>query len=563
MFTQQRQHTQRMTFLVAACLVVWLAILPSTSHAVLTDNLGIGNAKAISLGHAVTADPPGIDSIHFNPAGLAKLKGRQRQVKVITGSFAIEMEMGDYNSDRYQLLDLVDKGIIDQGLVLPEGFLFDESKNSTSQTEGASMMMPFFGLTDLPVLLFPLGGASYSAPESNITFGTNVYTPMAMGFYRADDDPGRFIGQRMSFMMLTYFSPSIAIQVTDEFSVGASINFNYVGVGLELPFRSPHAGILALAGVQDLTGCGSGDALFNDFCGVLNPYDVIGTLTFEVEKELTFGFNIGFLWEPTPWVAFGVVYQSPVGMDMEGDYQWVNEQGWVDFIGPLANPVAAEGETLSVAQLASQAAIGIIGITGEKVSEGTAFLDMTYPEHVSFGVSLQITPSFKLNVDYKFTAWSEWAAIPVEFSNPIDLLALASVVPDNEGTTPTNLTFPLGLEDTWNLAIGIEIAISDRIDLRFGIEDRPSSIPKESRSPLLPISDARFYGTGVGIKLESGGVLDIGVAYLHSEVEMPGGTSELGNSNNPQKVIYNPFPGQDITASVDAYLFELSYREEF
>ncbi|MBV1920492.1 MAG: outer membrane protein transport protein, partial [Pseudomonadales bacterium] len=384
MFTQQRQHTQRMTFLVAACLVVWAAILPSTSHAVLTDNLGIGNAKAISLGHAVTADPPGIDSIHFNPAGLAKLKGRQRQVKVITGSFAIEMEMGDYNSDRYQLLDLVDKGIIDQGLVLPEGFLFDESKNSTSQTEGASMMMPLFGLTDLPVLLFPLGGASYSAPESNITFGTNVYTPMAMGFYRADDDPGRFIGQRMSFMMLTYFSPSIAIQVTDEFSVGASINFNYVGVGLELPFRSPHAGILALAGVQDLTGCGSGDALFNDFCGVLNPYDVIGTLTFEVEKELTFGFNIGFLWEPTPWAAFGVVYQSAVGMDMEGDYQWVNEQGWVDFIGPLANPVAAEGESLSVAQLASQAAIGVIGITGEKVSEGTAFLDMTYPEHVSF-----------------------------------------------------------------------------------------------------------------------------------------------------------------------------------
>ena len=44
---------------------------------------------------------------------------------------------------------------------------------------------------------------------------------------------------------------------------------------------------------------------------------------------------------------------------------------------------------------------------------------------------------------------------------------------------------------------------------------------------------------------------------------MPGGTSELGNSNNPQKVIYNPFPGQDITATVDAFLFELSYREEF
>ena len=45
-------------------------------YAVLAENLTIGNAKALALGHAVTADPPGIDAIHFNPAGLAKIKGR-------------------------------------------------------------------------------------------------------------------------------------------------------------------------------------------------------------------------------------------------------------------------------------------------------------------------------------------------------------------------------------------------------------------------------------------------------------------------------------------------------
>ena len=122
-----------------------------------------------------------------------------------------------------------------------------------------------------------------------------------------------------------------------------------------------------------------------------------------MEKELAFGFNMGFLWEPTPWLALGMVYQSPVSMDMEGDYQWVNGDGWNEFIKPLSDNAVA-GFVLDT-----------IGIKGQPISEGTASLDMTYPEHISMGVSLQLTPRFKVNVDYKFKAWSEWESIPVEF----------------------------------------------------------------------------------------------------------------------------------------------------
>lgn len=50
--------------------------LPATASAQLMQNLTIGNAKAIALGNAVTADPPGVDSIHFNPAGLVQIDGR-------------------------------------------------------------------------------------------------------------------------------------------------------------------------------------------------------------------------------------------------------------------------------------------------------------------------------------------------------------------------------------------------------------------------------------------------------------------------------------------------------
>src|SRR3954469_16903150 len=42
------------------------------AHAGVTDNVAV-NPVAMSLGNAVTADPPGLDSIHFNPAGLSKV----------------------------------------------------------------------------------------------------------------------------------------------------------------------------------------------------------------------------------------------------------------------------------------------------------------------------------------------------------------------------------------------------------------------------------------------------------------------------------------------------------
>ena len=45
-------------------------------EAQLAQNLTI-HPKALALGNAVTADPPGIMAIHYNPAGLTKLDGRQ------------------------------------------------------------------------------------------------------------------------------------------------------------------------------------------------------------------------------------------------------------------------------------------------------------------------------------------------------------------------------------------------------------------------------------------------------------------------------------------------------
>jgi long-subunit fatty acid transport protein len=58
--------------------VLTLGLAASSTQAQLATNLFI-DTKAMSMGNAVTADPVGIMSIHFNPAGLTKLDGRQIQ----------------------------------------------------------------------------------------------------------------------------------------------------------------------------------------------------------------------------------------------------------------------------------------------------------------------------------------------------------------------------------------------------------------------------------------------------------------------------------------------------
>src|SRR5471032_2826500 len=71
--TRPRRSAAAARSACAAAALCW-ALSPSGARAALTENLTT-SVVAMALGNAVTADPPGIASIHFNPAGLARLTG--------------------------------------------------------------------------------------------------------------------------------------------------------------------------------------------------------------------------------------------------------------------------------------------------------------------------------------------------------------------------------------------------------------------------------------------------------------------------------------------------------
>ncbi|WP_254774164.1 outer membrane protein transport protein [Marinobacter sp. AC-23] len=73
-------HNSHKRQLLAAMVATTLSC---GAQAQLAQNLTI-HPKALALGNAVTADPPGIMAIHYNPAGLTKLEGRQFEVNLMS-----------------------------------------------------------------------------------------------------------------------------------------------------------------------------------------------------------------------------------------------------------------------------------------------------------------------------------------------------------------------------------------------------------------------------------------------------------------------------------------------
>ncbi|MAY14898.1 MAG: aromatic hydrocarbon degradation protein, partial [Oceanospirillaceae bacterium] len=227
-------------------LFLLIILMPGVASAQLAQNLFL-DTKAMSLGNAVTADPVGIMDIHFNPAGLTKLEGRQIQIQLMNILLSSEATFSlpdDYDADQAGLLD-----------ISKDPILGSDGRAESQAT--AAAYIPGIGLMPmtLPVLTLPTGGVSIQPPGSKFTFANAVYAPMAAGFAKDDNDPGRYQAKQVALQRFTYLSPSFGYKVTDEFSVGASFLFSHQAVAVVQDIRAPSVLIGVLEQLQNAFGC--------------------------------------------------------------------------------------------------------------------------------------------------------------------------------------------------------------------------------------------------------------------------------------------------------------------
>ncbi|MCG8313574.1 MAG: outer membrane protein transport protein [Pseudomonadales bacterium] len=509
-------------------LIFSTLVASGIAHAAVLENLTIGNAKALALGNAVTADPPGIDSIHFNPAGLAHLKDRQYNLKLLAAQFTFGANFGGHDDITQQTLDAYE--------------LEDEVAYSKSETSTIGLRYPLSdGVSEwpLPFLVAPLGGASYNIPGSNITFATSVYTPLAAGYIRESDDPGRYMGDELSYMKVTYFSPSVGAKLSDEWSVGASLGFSWQAISAGTELRVPNI-VLAVAGelqnqLEEQEACEL-IGIVLDVCGLnsdvpnISPYTNVARLEYDAEAALVWNFNIGALWKPMPWFTWGFVYQFESEAEMSGTYRFTYADEWSNTFKALSDD--------PLYRLVS----GVLGglPVGETLEEGKAKTTFTLPAHFATGISVQILPELKVNLDAKWTDWGIWDGITIEFDQDMDFGRIAQHLAPKYSSLRT-LTIPRHYESSWNYAIGIEYQWTDQLALRFGYEPRKSSIPEDKRGVLLPLGDADLYGFGFEMKLPGKQVIDFGIGYLTAEADIPAGSSTNANSTDQaNNFLYNP-----------------------
>lgn len=395
---------QRIGFLGSCVLAATCVTVSSSASAALVENLTIGSPKALALGNAVTADPPGIDSIHFNPAGLAKVQGREALLKVALASFNFRIEFGDFSPEAQQQLDIWGKE--------------DPVENSVSETDTAMLRIPFReALVEwpLPFIVVPTGGAAFRPDGENYVLGTAAYSPMAAGYKRDKDDPGRFMGEELSLVRLTYFSPTIGIQLTDEWSAGVGLHFSWQGAAARTELRVPHLALAvlgeAITQIDDQLNC---DLTVCD--GALEPFQRVADLEFNAEAPLSTSINFGLLWEPNPWFTWGMLYQTESKSRMKGYYKFTYGDEWVNLFS-------------GVTDILGEGTMNFLGLpTGRALEEGDAQVEFRVPQHFATGISVKVTPNWKVNLDAKWTDWGIWEGLVVEFDQPMEFLKVARLL---------------------------------------------------------------------------------------------------------------------------------------
>ncbi|MBA54629.1 MAG: hypothetical protein CMK89_09255 [Pseudomonadales bacterium] len=547
-----RQHARYMALAGAIAF-------SSGANAQLLHNVTIGNPKALGLGNAVTADPPGIDSIHFNPAGLAKIKGRQMNIKLLAAHMTIDGEIGeptrpddDYKQAYYQL---VQNTTCADAADADECWGIDPIANSSSSLEGPGLMLPFVGFQEIPILAFPSGGIAFEDPSRGWTFGTAVYSPQGIGYTRDPTDPqsgmgdaGAYQGVNVGVTRLTYFSPTVAIPVSEKLSFGVGVNFSYQGMALDTYLRAPLETTRWLETVNELLP--DGEELH-----ILQPYDTVGRLSMEMEDFLSVGFNFGILYEPYEWLSLGFLYQSETTSQLSGDYKMENTESFL-----------ATADGLSLLD-PLQPLFGGTAFNVQAVEEGTVELEYLMPQNFAFGASIKVLPNLKINVDLKWVEYSVWDELVFKFSDSVDFLnlsnAIYAVAPVKDNADPDEMRIRRAYDDTWSVAIGAEYQWNDNVVLRVGYEPRTGAIPSSSADLLFPIGDADLFTAGFGWQLSNTTRVDAAFGVLYSEQDIAACESQNANTCNEGDVVYNPYYSMPFETETTAYIGAISFDKKF
>ena len=528
------------------CAVAVVLALGATNAQAQFGHQLIVHPKAAALGNAVTADPPGLMAMRRNPAGLARMEGRQWELGLFLArpTFSAEFSVPEEGCDIF-------------GIDCAEN---DPVANTKGSTHRLGLYTPGIGLVKGPRL--PSTGAAYSGgfsvkPEgSKLTFANGAWMEFAGGYVKDDDDPGRYMGQQVALQRFTYLAPTVAYEIDDNWSVGAGINFSHHGVAATQDARAPNMLVGVGATLQDAFGCDEEQqeplAPWLALCGgKIGPFQDIGTINFHAQETLSPSYRLGVLWEPTDWFTWGAQYSSGDDMNLKGEFELDYTEDWSGFWQSVNSSVLG---AIGAAILSLPS-----GVPKEKANVS---LKESHPQHFSTGISARVMPWLTLNVDADYVDLSSQKFLKLEFDRELEFTNAARIL-SPEKATPTSLRLDRNFTDIWNLGYGASFHVSSRLDLRAGVQHRGSVIPKGKESLISPIGAGNLYGVGLGYQWNKNTHIDMNASYLKSTQNVPANSSCNLNCDNITNIVYNPYAGLDVKMETSIAILGISVRSKF
>lgn len=540
---QQKNGVSMRQYLIYWILTLACLFAAKNARAEFHEQIAV-STEAISLGNAVTARPPGLMAIHYNPAGLSLLPDEAMV------SMGISIPLIDKRS-RFKKSDEF-KGFF-EGAYVEEDIIYGPSSNETEgRSDTGRMYVPLIG-KEINFLAAPSLAVSKRKPDSRWTFAIGSYAPYGIGIHHLDhhDDPTRFGGVSPYWQHLIYAAPAVSYRVSDKLAVGMSVGLGHTAKGAHLDIRAPHD-LIAMSKILGESTEGlmipPFTQLYYDapfFGGGISPYEKLARLELdELTDDFTPSYNLGILYEPFRWLTVGVVYQSSIKNKFSGRYSWEYSENWKNFV-----------DWFGRAPLGTLRLAAILDVPTEAVDRESGRLthQSELPQRVQVGVKLSPWKKWSFMFDVKWSDWSCQGKEVYKFDQDIQLLRLAKF----GGYTGGNraLVLERHWKDTIDWGVGIEYAAADWLDLRLGYEFRKSSIPDDYFDLTEPVPDLNVVGTGAGIHLHNGLTIDIAFAYLFNDsYKIDAGESKIMNSPDFTRIIYNPYVGSDYEQKTYAYM---------
>jgi long-subunit fatty acid transport protein len=501
--------------------------------------------KAVSLANTVTANPPGIASIYYNPAGLSLMK---EGTYVTLGLMPILLQKTskfetDPNFDKFHTFD---------GKELDDPVAGKEGTNT-----GGNVYIPILDKAmPMKVLTSPVVGISNRNPGSKWTFAYTAYLPLGGGWECSDDDPARYGGKSVYMQHLIYAAPSVSYQVNKDLSLGASFAVGQTAMGINMIMRAPNDIVNITKILGDATQ-GMSTPIFDLtvpmplFGGGFGPYDAIGNTSLNMRDDFSPSYNLGALWEPFNWLTVGAGYISQVKSHVTGKYSFKYSQ-------EFQNMVAWSGST-AIMQIVSM----IFDLPYETTPEqsGTCSTDLKWPQMVNMGIKLKPFKKLSLMADLH---WAEWSVIKEDnmtFDQPIQLLQLSKFMGYAKGSY--NMVLTRNLKDTWDWSVAVEYEALDWLTLRAGYEKRNTPVQEQYVDLLYALPDMDYYGVGLGITGSNVGLsllkdidIDLCLGYMvNKSFKVYDNTSTNMNSWQLGSGLNNPYIGLNYEEKMSVLIF--------